>query len=803
MIEDDGRPRISWKADSSFFAISSLELSPAAADLDTEKKDALRWNRVLRVFTRIGALSSTSEADIRGVSQALAYKPIGNIIATTQRFGKGTFEEGEGGETVQWAAGRNGRHDVIFYERNGLRHGGFGLREESGAQPEGMIFLKEHTARLEQDSGEQNLTKPWQRRHAILELAWNIDGTALAVVIQRGGEGSPSQKLVDSCLIVQIWTTGNYHWYLKQEIRVQDGGDGSAGLPGSLIRWHPENPMELYIAASRKVHHYTFAPDTAATLDAPPLDTACVAVADGVATLLTPFRLQNVPPPMSSMAISVPESSQRQGSATSVPVHYAWASVPPPAGSPQHSSHVLALLSADGRVEIISFDWGVMGRHVPIGGRPVAVPRRKACIKFHDKLPSDVTVLQVAVSASRTTSDPSADPTIDVVVFGMRDSNVAFCSTARVSGDLVDLSGSDLPQQSSAITRGRIVSSKGSPSFFLLETELEEDGTPRSSLFNHSDEEPRDLPDSVPSFCNEIVLLSSQPFQAAGLAANGRLYLNRKVLATGVNSFTIAGNFLVWTNNTHEARLLPLSALESADSMPVGELTTLSRAVERGSRIVTAIPSEMSLVLQMPRGNLETINPRPLVLEVVRRDLDKKRYRSALRVCRAHRLDLNLLHDHKPDDFMADLALFVKQVGDVDHLNLFLTGLKDEDVTMTLYKAYGKGEEQDSGASVEGKTNRICTALRVELEREDSAKYLHSILTSYVKQSPPDYEGALALLRALKGECSSRDAFAWRLTPDLPQMRTRMLQRRPSSTSSSWRTPRPCTMLRWACMTLR
>jgi len=30
----------------------------------------------------------------------------------------------------------------------------------------------------------------------------------------------------------------------------------------------------------------------------------------------------------------------------------------------------------------------------------------------------------------------------------------------------------------------------------------------------------------------------------------------------------------------------------------------------------------MSLVLQMPRGNLETINPRPLVMEVVKQDLD-------------------------------------------------------------------------------------------------------------------------------------------------------------------------------------
>lgn len=46
-----------------------------------------------------------------------------------------------------------------------------------------------------------------------------------------------------------------------------------------------------------------------------------------------------------------------------------------------------------------------------------------------------------------------------------------------------------------------------------------------------------------------------------------------------------------------------------------------TRRVERGALAVVACPSSMSLVLQMPRGNLETIYPRPLVLAVIRRDV--------------------------------------------------------------------------------------------------------------------------------------------------------------------------------------
>lgn len=39
-----------------------------------------------------------------------------------------------------------------------------------------------------------------------------------------------------------------------------------------------------------------------------------------------------------------------------------------------------------------------------------------------------------------------------------------------------------------------------------------------------------------------------------------------------------------------------------------------SREIERGGLLVCAVPVHTRVVLQMPRGNLEGINPRPLVL---------------------------------------------------------------------------------------------------------------------------------------------------------------------------------------------
>jgi len=48
-----------------------------------------------------------------------------------------------------------------------------------------------------------------------------------------------------------------------------------------------------------------------------------------------------------------------------------------------------------------------------------------------------------------------------------------------------------------------------------------------------------------------------------------------------------------------------------------------TRQIERGARIVCAVPADTKVVLQMPRGNLELIYPRSLVLSATRRQLDK------------------------------------------------------------------------------------------------------------------------------------------------------------------------------------
>lgn len=163
---DDNATKISWRGDGTYLAISSVEESQ---------------RRLIRVYSRDGSLDSVSEP-VDGLEGPLSWRPIGNLIAGIQRLPD--------------------RIDVIFFERNGLRHGEFTLRIDPEKVP------------------DEN----------ILELIWNGDSSVLAICFKDK---------------VQLWSIGNYHWYLKQELLFPD--ELKVGLHDLVVQWHPENPLRLAV----------------------------------------------------------------------------------------------------------------------------------------------------------------------------------------------------------------------------------------------------------------------------------------------------------------------------------------------------------------------------------------------------------------------------------------------------------------------------------------------------------------------------------------------------------------------------
>ncbi|KAG2176226.1 hypothetical protein INT43_005460, partial [Umbelopsis isabellina] len=157
-LDDDEQPRVSWRGDGSYFVVSSIDIS--------------KGSRVMRVYNREGVLQNTSEP-VDKLEHGLSWRPSGNLIASSQRLPH--------------------RHDIVFFEKNGLRHGEFTLRESD--------------------------------QHKVIELLWNSDSTILAVWLQVKR--------------VQLWTTNNYHWYLKQHLTFEEDIIG--------FNWDVEQPFTAHI----------------------------------------------------------------------------------------------------------------------------------------------------------------------------------------------------------------------------------------------------------------------------------------------------------------------------------------------------------------------------------------------------------------------------------------------------------------------------------------------------------------------------------------------------------------------------
>lgn len=84
----------------------------------------------------------------------------------------------------------------------------------------------------------------------------------------------------------------------------------------------------------------------------------------------------------------------------------------------------------------------------------------------------------------------------------------------------------------------------------------------------------------------------------------------------------------------------------------------------------------MSIVLQMPRGNVETIFPRAMVVAGIRSLIGEKDYARAFSYCRTQRVDMNILYDHQPAQFLASAGTFLDQLQEVAHIDLFLSSLR-------------------------------------------------------------------------------------------------------------------------------
>lgn len=166
----------------------------------------------------------------------------------------------------------------------------------------------------------------------------------------------------------------------------------------------------------------------------------------------------------------------------------------------------------------------------------------------------------------------------------------------------------------------------------------------------------------------------------------------------------------------------------------------------------------MSIVLQMPRGNVETIFPRAMVVAGIRSLIDEKNYSRAFSYCRTQRVDMNILYDHNPEQFLSHVGLFLDQIQSVSQIDLFLSSLRAEDVTQTMYQDTKRPRTETAITPstpapnpTTSKVNTICDALLKALQSR-KATNLQNIITSHVCKDPPALDDGLIIVAELMRE---------------------------------------------------
>ncbi|NWT72124.1 ELP1 protein, partial [Prunella himalayana] len=679
---DDGRPRVTWRGDGQFVAVSAVCPETGA--------------RKVRVWSRELVLQSTSEP-ISGLEQALSWKPSGNLIASTQE--------------------KPNRHDVVFMEKNGLLHGEF--------------------------------TLPFQKGQVkVNEMLWNADSTILAIWLEdlKVENSNPNTY-------VQLWTTGNYHWYLKQSLHF---GSLEENQLVSLL-WDRENLYRLHILC--KGWHYLFYDWHWATdhgLGENSQHMANVAVIDGDKVLVTAFQHAVVPPPMCTYEL------QLQQAVNQVAFHT----------DPKHSGD-MAVLDADNRISVYrygesitvndpSVKFGVVGGdgfkavvETPYLDKTYRIDVSSSSnevmnplgLRFLTWLPDDtfLVVGQGQHAAQSVLHHLTAVPH----VAGAEEECLNLRLSVPVDGEVISVYCSPVTKTVALqLTDRRILKYLWEASTPVLEPW-------RSSSSSAVQFPYRCVQTSITRIGGEEVIL--------GLTDRCRFFVNDIEVASNITSFATDNEFLLVTTNLHTCQCfclknLSVKALQASLSGAAAPNSETLRKVERGSRIVTVVPQDTKVVLQMPRGNLETIHHRALVLAQIRKWLDRLMFREAFQCMRKLRINLNLLYDHNPKAslpsslvFLENTETFIRQIDSVNYINLFFTELKEEDFTKTMYPSLnGSSNSQPHQHPDQKKVNLICDVLRVAMEHIDPQKYCLSILTAHVKKNPPELEIALQKVHDLR-----------------------------------------------------
>lgn len=639
-LYDDNSVRIAWRDDCEVFAVSSR-----LSERDCSSRRAIRF------YSRFGELEAVSGA-VDGLDCDIHWRSLSTLLTASVSSIREYDQEDEK------------LSKVIFFERNGLRHGEFERESE-----------------------------------IVKQIAWSCNGEVLALVLHDR---------------VQFWTTKNYHWYLKQECFIE--GDG----PSSLT-FHPDKPLTIMtITAPNTVKVITLGITVNSGPSVKGFDGGIVCVTDGHRVNMTPLGISNVPPPLCLLELNHKD----------------------PVRSFAFSDTQKMLVTLTSRLEFY------LNTNIHFEDDSVQLLKQlKLSTNFIKCAVSPKQVCLTNLCNLFVLSDGHSFSLIHIFSLptGELRSEIRLPLKGAILKPLVD--------EKIAVVElidGRVL-------------EVDEGGDLKELC-------------SFPQFCSQVEAIVTRDGGriVVGLSESGKIFGGPRLIASSITSFKLTDQFLCITSAQSKLHFIHLSTMDHADLSYIG-FTSIdderTRPIERGALLVTVVPTKYAVILQAPRGNLETIYPRIMVLTAVRSFIKELRYYDAYIACRAHRIDLDILYDYDVERFENNIAHFIEQIKRVDYLDLFVSNLHEGDVTRDKYSEtlQSRGDHGHTTApqcptsnekKKASKVNRICNLMLEELAQDKyGGMYLQVQITAFACQKPPNDDGALQLIAAIADELSKDEAI--------------------------------------------
>ena len=660
----------SWRGDGQYIVINSL--------FTTTNSNQLQ--RILRVYNRSAELTSSSAIYAAshntlsdGISNVISWKPSGSVIVTTQR---NTIDVNK--QLI--------KHQVIMFERNGLRHGEFNLPQLNTSQN-----TQSDTVQSVSDNGN-DIQRHDEHKHGenddtidlndfatvqaqwnttvqsnisdaniyILSLQWNCDSDILSVQYQLSDQ---------SDIYISFYTQSNWHWYLKQHM--------SLGRAGGRLLWDNEsgNRCSILYHSTGEIRclQVIWDVDVSSEID------RITSVVDSTNLLITPLGRIIVPPPMSH--ITVPYK---------LPIKQVF--------YPECKSFNNQLYNKLAKTNT----------YTPV---PAAVLLYDDTLLFYNDIMQYQTRQPIQIKLCNNTSklkhirhlswlanlinndihcvvlinaDVTGDHIVEVHITG-HNSNV----------EVIDMYSTPVPQHSTVLRTHPHCKSRSvyiqlingeiytyQPVYWQHEST--HDSTP---LLLHT----YTLP--VPCAYFSYIELANE-YHFIGRTVHNKLYIDDTLISPQCSSYTITHpNYIMFTIAGQQNALFFISrSLSLHDNLDPGVRSDITsvRLMERGCSIICAVPDiqQPRIITQMPRGNLEVVYPRILSLLSINNSLNRYKYKIAFITARTNRIDFNILVDHNKPQFIQHIHQFVTDIDNVDYLNLFITSLNNDDITQTEFQHY-------------------------------------------------------------------------------------------------------------------